>query len=178
MPVRAGARLLRDGAEHFVFPGRYLARVEGWRGRLSLICFCAQGPALHGGQTAQSRGAGSFHRKPRTYSKALIVKWAIVGHNPRMAEAATDEKLDDYINATANGAIDPTAVEHVKEALRLIAGGVWPTHERALRLMALRRYLRYQGQKSTRASTTTGPGRQEAEQNLSFRASEGAHGKC
>jgi hypothetical protein len=54
------------------------------------------------------------------------VKWAIVRHgpvayDPRMAEAATEEKLDEYINATVNGAINATGVEHVKEALQLIA---------------------------------------------------------
>jgi hypothetical protein len=42
----------------------------------------------------------------------------------------------EYINATVNGAIDATGVGHVKEALQLIASGLWPAHERALRLMA------------------------------------------
>jgi len=91
-----------------------------------------------------------------------------------MAEAATDEKLDDYINATANGAIDPTGVEHVKEALRLIAGGLWPAHERALRLMALRRYLRYQGQKgATSIHDNWAWTAREAEQNLKLEPAKG-----
>ena len=59
-------------------------------------------------------------------------------------EKASEAKLDEYIDATVNASIDATGVEHVREALQLIKDGLWPTHEQALRLLALRRYLRYQ----------------------------------
>lgn len=61
-----------------------------------------------------------------------------------MAEPTPEEKLDAYINGTVDAAISANAVQLVREALQLIANGLWPTHERALRLAALRRYLRFQ----------------------------------
>jgi D-alanyl-D-alanine carboxypeptidase len=61
-----------------------------------------------------------------------------------MAGQTREEKLDEYIVATANTSINGTDVQHVREALQLIANGLWPTLEQALRLAALRRYLRFQ----------------------------------
>jgi hypothetical protein len=61
-----------------------------------------------------------------------------------MAEQKPEKKLDEYIVATLNTSIDGTAVGHVREALQFVADGLWPTHEQALRLAALRRYLRFQ----------------------------------
>jgi hypothetical protein len=61
-----------------------------------------------------------------------------------MAAGTPEEKLDEYIVATVDASIDATGVQHVREALQLIKDGLWPTHEQALRLAALRRYLRFQ----------------------------------
>jgi hypothetical protein len=71
-----------------------------------------------------------------------------VGYPSGMTEQTPEEKLDEYIDATVAAAIDATGIEHVREALQLIKDGLWPTHEQALRLLALRRYMRFQVEKA------------------------------
>lgn len=55
-----------------------------------------------------------------------------------------DPKLEAYLLGTVNQSIRPTAQAQVQEALRQIGRGLWPSHSQALRLAALRRYLRFQ----------------------------------